>query len=172
MAGRSSLVESGVGLVKTISVSPGLRVKVSDVDYKRVSEHSWCKCASQGDRFYIHSFIHGKYVYLHRFIRNAKSGELIDHRHHDYLNYMRSNLRRCNNSQNLANSRKSASANHKSKGVYFRKDLIKTPWTAEITTNYKHIHLGYFKTEKLAARAYAKAARKFHGNFAFSESRK
>lgn len=153
--------------MKVIPVSPDLLASVSDVDYERVSRYSWSKCAQKKDRFYIHANINGKFVYLHRFIRNARAGELVDHRDHNPLNNTRRNLRVCNNSQNLANSRKRKSAQNY-KGIYRRMDLKATPWTAEITSNRKHLHLGYFRTKKLAAAAYDRAARKYHGKFALT----
>jgi hypothetical protein len=39
-------------------------------------------------------------------------------------------------------------------------------WVVKITTDGKTIHLGYFKDEIQAAKAYDKAAKKYHREFA------
>ena len=51
--------------------------------------------------------------------------------------------------------------------------LVWWKWTAQIKVDGKHIHLGYFQSEKEAAKAYDKAALKYFGEFAnpnFKES--
>ena len=50
----------------------------------------------------------------------------------------------------------------KYKGVWKRK----ASWRANIKHNYKTIHLGSFKTEEEAARAYNAKATKLYGEFA------
>ena len=56
---------------------------------------------------------------------------------------------------------------HKSskyKGFHWNKRNKK--WAAQITCDHKRHHLGYFVDEIDAAKAYDKAARKYHGEFA------
>ena len=41
-------------------------------------------------------------------------------------------------------------------------------WVAQISVNGKRIHLGHYKSEKMAALAYDKAVIKFHGKYGFT----
>ena len=91
----------------------------------------------------------------------------VDHRDHNGLNNRRKNLRPSTRSQNMANTLKRTARRYTSrfKGVNWKKRSQR--WAAEITVNYKHIHLGNsFKNEIDAARAYDAAAVKYFGEFA------
>ena len=83
----------------------------------------------------------------------------------DHINGNRSdnrieNLRIVTKKQNAENRKKRQNKSSKFKGVCFRKDSNK--WTAQIGSNYKLKHLGYFETEELAYEAYKKAAELLH----------
>ena len=52
----------------------------------------------------------------------------------------------------------------KYKGVHWHKNHRK--WLARITFEKNTIHLGYFRNEIEAAKAYDEAAKKYHGEFA------
>jgi len=64
--------------------------------------------------------------------------------------------------QNQHNRRARQGCNSKYKGVYL---IDGKYWCAEVRVNKKRIYLGTFPSEKQAARAYAKAAKKFHKEF-------
>ena len=75
------------------------------------------------------------------------------------------NLRTATQTQNNRNRRKfNLPTKSKYKGVYWKQPIKK--WVAQIGVNKKIIHLGCFKKQKAAAKAYDKAAKKYHGEFA------
>lgn len=147
--------------MKTIPLAnTGKVALVSDRDYATVSEFRW-RIYHVKDREYA---ITGKRPVrkMHRMILPQHAR--IDHRDRNGLNNCRRNIRGCNQSQNVANSRKRHGGTSKYKGVYYNAELSK--WTAEIMKNYRHYYLGVFTLEKEAARAYNRAAKKFFGRFA------
>jgi hypothetical protein len=88
----------------------------------------------------------------------------FDHKDGNGLNNTRSNLRPCTQGQNNMNQRKRKNATSRFKGVTW--SAADEKWKACITANHVQHHLGYFCDEEEAARAYDKAARSLHGEFA------
>jgi outer membrane usher protein FimD/PapC len=88
----------------------------------------------------------------------------VDHKNHDTLNNRRGNLRKANSSQQKWNQGKRKNNTSGYKGVCWNKE--KSKYQVQIGVNGKQIRLGYFTSAKKAARAYDKAARKYHGEFA------
>jgi hypothetical protein len=85
----------------------------------------------------------------------------VDHINLNKLDNRRDNLRMCTPAENLRNvGARNRHSNYK--GVRFYKNR----WVAEIGINYQHVYLGRFKLEEEAAKAYDKAARELHGEFA------
>lgn len=106
-----------------------------------------------------------KMIYMHRLIMKPKKGQFVDHKNGNKLDNRRNNLRICTKSDNVRNSkilRKNNTSGYK--GVYWRKD--KQKWSAAITFNYKTIHLGLFRFRIQAAIAYNRAAIKYFGKYA------
>lgn len=98
---------------------------------------------------------------LHRYIMRAGSGDYIDHRNRNHLDNRRSNLRVCKHTENMRNRKLHSSSKSGYKGVRF--DKQRNLWRASITVDGKTIWLGRFTTPQLAAQAYDKASRRFHG---------
>jgi hypothetical protein len=72
------------------------------------------------------------------------------------------NIREATQSQNCAN--KIARCNSGLKGVCFHKRRRK--WLASLGQDYGQIYLGMFSSKWEAYKAYAKAAKRIHGEFA------
>lgn len=137
--------------------------KISIEDYSRVSKISW---ALSGGRYAVASFDKGKKrVYLHRFILGVSNPRIqVDHINNDGLDCRRSNLRKCSNAENQMNRRPTSSSGFKGVSRFYRNK--KNPWMASIMVDKVQIHLGYFKTKVLAAKAYDRAAIRLFGEFA------
>lgn len=73
-----------------------------------------------------------------------------------------SNLRLCTRSQNNSNTGARTTSISGIKGV----DYVRGKWRAQIASNGKKFHLGYFKTLAQAKTAYGIACLKHHGDFA------
>lgn len=141
------------------------------VDWERVAKIRWHVLVSkQGRVSAVHNYYDGirngkvkfKSILMHRFILNAKSGMEVDHRDLNALNNVRSNLRICSHSGNMANRLLRRDSFGKYKGVQSRG----SKWRARIRVNGIMKSLGTFSDIKAAARAYDTAANKIHGEFA------
>lgn len=103
---------------------------------------------------------------VHRLILEAPKGVRVDHRDHNGLNNVRSNLRFATNSENISNARKQnkRETTSKFKGCAWRKAL--GAWVVSINKNYRNIYGGSYTSEEEAARVYDALACKYHGAFA------
>lgn len=107
--------------------------------------------------------------YAHRIISEMFDGDIpegiqIDHADRNPFNNRRINLRRATMTQNRHNSRMTSRNTSGLKGVTF--DKHRSLWVAEIRAFGKRHRLGRFHTKGLAAVARAKAAIRYHGEFA------
>ena len=104
-------------------------------------------------------------IYMHQEVIEVAEGMVVDHINHDGMDNREANLRAETHSQNMYHRKKrSGTTQSKYKGIYWRKKNLK--WQALITFEKKRIYLGYFRNEIDAAKAYDRAARKYHGEFA------
>lgn len=153
--------------MKTIPLTQGKVALVDDADYEAVSQFKWC-ALKIGRRFYAVRNVRrpdGKIAnqYMHRFL--MPGAPEVDHRDGDGLNNQRNNLRPATSQQNHQGFKsKAAGKTSKFRGVSWRKERQK--WRGHIQVDGKFVHLGSFKNEEDAARAYDAAARKYFGEFA------
>jgi hypothetical protein len=128
-------------------------------DYIRIAPHNW----HVDERDYVYTFIKANRVYLHRLImRVSECSILIDHANHNKLDNRKSNLRKCSNSQNQANTK--SWGGRKTKGVYRHR----TKWVARISFNGDRIYLGRFDSMDEALNAYNKKSKELFKEFSYT----
>lgn len=146
-----------------IPLTRGEFALVDRSDFARVSEYTWMHVNGKAPR---HGRRDGSEQDLHRFIMQPKGREIVDHRDGNTLDNRRSNLRVASPSGNQRNMRKWGAGRFK--GVYRNRSAHLTPrWYAKIRVEgSRSLYLGSFSSEEEAARAYDRAAREHHGEFA------
>jgi hypothetical protein len=141
---------------------------VDDADFERVSERHWyvTKTNKHGV-FYAVARIGprklNRMIYMHRFILNAQPGQMVDHRNQNGLDNRRENLRFCNGTQSMGNTRPPCTNTTGFKGVTHHSGKY---WTARIQFQHRNRHIGMFPTAIDAARAYDAKALELFGEFA------
>ena len=144
--------------------------KVDPADYKRLKRYEWITRKGKNSFYTLRYVAGGKgkkgtLIYLHQEVIEVPKGMVIDHINHDGMDNRCANLRPATYSQNLCHRKKrSGVTQSKYKGIYWIKNSRK--WQALITFEKKKICLGYFRSEIDAARAYDRAAKMYHGEFA------
>jgi len=104
---------------------------------------------------------------MHNEVIRPPKGLINDHINRNGLDNRKANLRPVTRAQNTLNrlyTFKRKGSPSKYKGVTWHKYTKK--WQVQICYAGKHKFVGYFNNEIEAAKAYDKAARKFHGDFA------
>ena len=137
---------------------------IDDADYPLVRGYKWHALPSREDFYASTTITTGvgkrKSIKMHQLIFGKNS----DHKNGNTLDNRRSNLRKATPSQNGANSKKQKNTSSIYKGVSLRK--ISGNWGASIQKDGKQYHIGTFKTEIEAAKAYDKKAVEFFGEYA------
>lgn len=135
-------------------------------DYEYLNELKW-HIYKNGNHLYAKCAFYEnkkqKNILMHRLILEPK-GKIIDHINGNGLDNRKCNLRICERHENALNRKKNINNVSGFKGVSWFKHSQK--WRAQI--QYKKIvyYLGSYENPIDAAKAYNKAAIKFHGEFA------
>lgn len=120
------------------------------------------------DKGYNSGTIMNRRFLAHRVIWAICTGswpvEMIDHVDGVRSNNALSNLRESSRSQNARNRSSARGSTSKYLGVSW--NSFNKKWAANIRSDGDNRHIGYFKDEILAARAYDNEATKFFGEFA------
>lgn len=157
--------------VKVFSNTYGTHTAIIDKDFHdEFKKYSWFvqpMVKQNNKKFYVRTnnkeFRSG-YIFLHRLVIGAKSGEEVDHINGDTLDNRRENLRICTRKENARNREIPSNNSSGLKGVSYCKRTRR--FRAYIRHNRIQRHLGYFSTAREAGAAYDRAALKLFKNFA------
>lgn len=144
----------GCFYMKEIQLTQGKVALVDDEDFEYLNQWKWL-AHSDGNNFYAEHHVlsykidgkkHNKSVKMHRLIMKPSSNMHIDHINRNGLDNRKENLRivtHRENHHNRINSRK-----------YIGVAAIKNGFAARIKICNRSMHIGFFKTEEDASKAY------------------
>ena len=145
------------------SKHPNTYVLIDNDDYEYLNQWKWTRSQRYAVR---RDYKTGKIVTMHRVIMNTPKDMDTDHINNNPLDNRKCNLRICTTSQNLQNQRpQKRKTSSLFKGVSY--DKHRSKWRAYIKHNSVNIHLGRFKTEIEAAKAYNEKALEIFGEYAY-----
>lgn len=134
---------------------------IDDCDKDLVRDFRWRVHLNRGVPSYAKTHQNGKTISMHRFLMGPGPGLQVDHINRNGFDNRRCNMRLCTKDENGRNSRSHSDALSQYKGVTRTRSSI-YPWEAVVRGK----HLGRFRTEIEAARAYDDAARHEYGDYA------
>lgn len=147
-----------------IPLTRGLVTAISPEDFERVNQYTWSVAPRGKNNYYAATQINGEPVSLHQFLLGNPKHKEGDHINRFPLDNRRCNLRLVTKYEQMWNQPAQKNSTSKYKGVSWYRSGKK--WHARIRAKGKNYHIGYFASEKKAAKAYDKYAEIFHGKCA------
>lgn len=157
--------------MKTIPLTKGKEVLVDDLDHEFLTCIKWHACRD-GRQFYAQNADFGR---MHQLLKVHDKPMEVDHIDGNGLNNQRSNLRVVTHQQNNWNMAKKRTVNGISPSSTYKgvsKSTGRRHWTVKIKVSGKSIYLGTFLDEIEAAKCYDDAARKYFGEFSYTNFKK
>ncbi len=155
---------------RRIALTRGQYTIVDPEDYERLARYKWQAMKSR------HTFYASRYsrrdkdgkrkcYMMHREILKPEGNKLCDHINGNGLDNRKTNLRPATRAQNGWNRRKNrVKSRSRYKGLAW--DSKDKRWEVRISVNGRRIYVGRFQDQTEAARAYDRAARRYHGRYA------
>jgi len=154
------------GLV-AVRLTQGFDALIDLADLFLIAPYRWC-VRRTGRSLYAQTMVskdgRKRPLRMHHLIQPLLPGELTDHRNRNGLDNRRSNLRKATKADNQRNQPRKSTNTSGFRGVSW--DRNQSKWVANIKMNYRHFYLGAYDLPEQAARAYDRAARQYHGEFA------
>lgn len=104
---------------------------------------------------------------MHRVLTNCPDDMVVDHINHNRLDNRKSNLRICNQNENIKNQKIRCNNTSGYSGVGKYKQKNRNCYYAKISINGKAKHLGYYDTIEEAIRVRKEAEQKYYKGFKF-----
>lgn len=146
-----------------INLTKGKKAIIDLSDYPKVSKYKWCSEHADRNQTYAITRHKNKIIRMHWLILGKRVG-IADHINSNTLDNRRKNLRICTSNQNAQNQSKQKNCSSVYKGVSWSKD--RNLWHSKVKHNGIYYNLGRFNSQKKAALAYNKKAKKLFGKYA------